>query len=173
MSTACGRPQEGGVKLMWTYVDTGRGLKNPDFPVNVKNRWPLSITLRPYNLGQHITTHARKHARKHIHRWTDVFVYRSVASSFFPNSRNSASLNSFDSDSFSASLWLNFHLDSQLSNCYNNYILKDLRFQIKHHFNFSNLSFIAMPILPCFDCTNFPAGQNVPFPVCKKQERLV
>lgn len=104
MSTACGRPQEGGVKLMWTYVDTGRGLKNPDFPVNVKNRWPLSITLRPYNLGQHITTHARKHARKHIHRWTDVFVYRSVASSFFPNSRNSASLNSFDSDSFSASL---------------------------------------------------------------------
>jgi len=27
MSTACGRPQEGGVNLIWTHVDGGRGPK--------------------------------------------------------------------------------------------------------------------------------------------------
>jgi len=32
--TACGRPQGGGVRLMWTHVDRGRG-KKPDLRVGV------------------------------------------------------------------------------------------------------------------------------------------
>ena len=47
MSTACGRPQGEGFKLIWTHMDRER-VKNPDFLVNVINGWLVHIRdLRP------------------------------------------------------------------------------------------------------------------------------
>ena len=39
MSTACGRPQGGGDRLMWMPVDRGEGGQKPDFFVDVINGW--------------------------------------------------------------------------------------------------------------------------------------